>query len=69
LAKQQQTHTLRGCAVILGDCACPAKDVERLLIEAMEVRFALDLFKGEVNGPRTCLTPFCRISQKASLLS
>jgi hypothetical protein len=38
------------CAVILGKCECAARDVERLLIAAMEVRFALDLLEGEANG-------------------
>jgi hypothetical protein len=39
---QAAADDLRGCAVILGECDCAAKDVDRPLISAKEVRFALD---------------------------
>jgi hypothetical protein len=47
---QGAADALRGCAAILGDCACAAKDVEQLLITATEVRFALDKIEGGANG-------------------
>jgi hypothetical protein len=44
---QAAADELRGCAAILGDCKCSTTDVERLMIEAMEVRFTLKKVEGE----------------------
>jgi hypothetical protein len=43
---QGAADALRGCAAILGDCKCSTADLERLLIEAMVVRFTLKKVEG-----------------------